>query len=360
LLVIHFTPFSILRSHNTKMKTSALIAFLSIALATASPLPQRRSTQKHAPADSHVARNYNMPDQNNDVNLLQYPFLLEQFETSFYAQGNKKFGANEFKVAGMTAQQADAAVETLQSIAINEQAHRDALRQTIVSLGGTPFESCSFDLSPLLADAATYANSARQVEGRGTSAYSGALQLFHTAAFINTGAAILAIEARQQTGMNVILGNKAVPESFDTPLLPNEILSIVHPLIQNCDISEIGLTSNANLNVVESTTGKALFFGGSKLTFSSTEADVTSDGLFCQLISNGAAKATVYPIQQCQLPIDAVGLVAVWITKDDVALINDPTSRSTVTNVMAGAQLIVVNSDSTIADVFTPDQHIVG
>jgi len=47
----------------------------------------------------------------------------------------------------------------------------------------------------------------------------------------------MTIESRYQTLLNLFQGFLLILQSFDIPLLPNEILSLAGSLVQGCDLS---------------------------------------------------------------------------------------------------------------------------
>ena len=77
---------------------------------------------------------------------------------------------------------------------------------------------------------------ARVVENVGVGAYLGAAHLVGDLNVLTAAASIMTVEARHQTILNVLSGATAIPQSFDIPLLPQEVLAIAGAFIKGCDL----------------------------------------------------------------------------------------------------------------------------
>jgi len=253
---------------------------------------------------------------------------------------------------------------TVKELASNEGSHLDLLNLTITSSGGTPFNECTIDVSPLMPNAGAFAKNARLVETGGSSAYAGALGFLlelgeQGSQLAAVGTAIGEIESAQSAVMTVLLGNKGIPNHRELPLTSREVLSIVGGLVSNCNLSDINLHANPTLNAVDAETGSADLSPGSALKFSSPNADLNQTGLFCQIMSGDDGVATVLPIDSCKLPEGVLGTFGVWITSDDTPLQNDVTTRGdSLTTIVAGATLVGVNEASAFSKVFTLGNQI--
>ena len=86
------------------------------------------------------------------------------------------------------------------------------------------------------------AATARVVEMVGVAAYLGAASLITDPQLLTIAATIVTIEARHQTMLNVLNGaGNAIPQSFDIPLSPPQVLAIAGAFIQpGCDIGVTG------------------------------------------------------------------------------------------------------------------------
>jgi hypothetical protein len=87
-----------------------------------------------------------------------------------------------------------------------------------------------------LTDVKTMATVARLVENVGVGAYLGAANLIVDPSILTAAATILTVEARHQTILNVLNGGTAIPQAFDIPLVPQEVLALAGAFISGCDV----------------------------------------------------------------------------------------------------------------------------
>ena len=113
----------------------------------------------------------------------------------------------------------------------------------ITGFDENPISGCKFDVSSMITDLPTTLMNARAVEDVGVGAYLGAAHLIEDPRIVTDAASILTIEARHQTMLNVLNNGTAVPQSFDIPLLPQEVLSIAGGFISGCDLGIHGTFS---------------------------------------------------------------------------------------------------------------------
>jgi len=81
---------------------------------------------------------------------------------------------------------------------------------------------------------------AQVVENVGVGAYLGAAHLVADPRVLTAAASIVTVESRHQTLLNLFQGFSPIPQPFDLPLLPNEVLSIAGPFIKGCDLGITG------------------------------------------------------------------------------------------------------------------------
>lgn len=117
----------------------------------------------------------------------------------------------------------------------------------IANLGAKPVTSCKFDFSSVLTDVTTMAGAARLVENTGVAAYAGAAHLISDPRLLTAAASILTVEARHQTVLNILSSGTAIPQAFDIPLVPQEVLAIAGGFISGCDV---GVTGGFYLSIV--------------------------------------------------------------------------------------------------------------
>ena len=166
------------------------------------------------------------------------------------------------------------------------------------------------------------ASVARVVEAVGVGAYLGGSVLIEDKNILVAAASILTIEARHQSFLNVLNGANAIPQAFDIPLTPPQVLALAGGFIQGCDL---GITPNAALAITNQEAPKP----GSTLTFSSPALDSAGDQqLSCQMITGVNTTAFSFPIGECIVPQGINGPVAIFITNDTQPLVagkDDPT-----------------------------------
>lgn len=68
------------------------------------------------------------------------------------------------------------------------------------------------------------------------AAYLGANLLVEDKNFLLATSSILSNSARHQSVLNVVNGETNTPQPFDFALRPEQVLSVIHPLISGCDI----------------------------------------------------------------------------------------------------------------------------
>lgn len=120
------------------------------------------------------------------------------------------------------------------NIQFDESTHTSILDSTIKSLGDESITGCQFNFGGALDSVTAMAPVARLVENVGVGAYLGAAHLVSDPVLLTAAASILTVEARHQTVLNVLNGGTAIPQAFDIPLLPQEVLAIAGGFISGC------------------------------------------------------------------------------------------------------------------------------
>jgi len=269
-----------------------------------------------------------------DLLVLKFAHVLEQFETQFYTQALQKFQTSDFTSAGFTDPQVP--IQQFQAIQSDESTHTSILGQTIQDQGDTPITTCSFNFDASLADVPTMAATARLVENLGVAAYLGAAHLISDPVLLTAAGSILTVEARHQTVLNMLNQGSAIPQAFDIPFNPSEVLAVASPFISGCDV---GVPANPTLSV----TNSGAVGPGTPLTFSSTAINGSTDGLFCQMLVGGAPFAIVLPFNQCVVPDGIEGPVAIFVTSDGQPLNNNIRDQAT-TQLIAGPTMAFIDT----------------
>ncbi|GAA5915058.1 hypothetical protein JCM8208_002136 [Rhodotorula glutinis] len=287
-----------------------------------------------------------------DVTVLQLAFVLENLEATVYQQALERFSFQVLVDASLSQIQAAIVIEQVTQILVDESRHVAILADTIVALGAEPFSSCGFNFDKALSDPVTFLQTARVLEAVGVSAYLGPPP--HRPVAPPRGVEHR-VEARHQSLLNVLNGGSFGPQqSFDLPLTPQGVLALAGGFLVGCDASELGLTANAALAVVDEATAVARFVPGSKLALSVVDLEVDLSGLTCQLLLGGQPVALTFPAAECYLPAGVDGPVAVYLTNASTPLATNVVIQAQQT-IVAGPGFIFVDAEITVlASVLSP------
>jgi len=272
----------------------------------------------------------------SDILVFTFADVLEQLESQFYTQAIAKFQESDFTAAGFTS--ASIPIEQFTVIQGDEIAHSVALQAGLKAFGATPVTSCVFNFDSVLTDVTTMAATARLVENLGVAAYLGGATLLTDPVLLDAAGSILTIEARHQTILNLMSGaGTAIPQAFDIPFSPSEVLAVASPFISGCDL---GIPANPTLSV----TNTEVVLPGTLLSFESVALNgtVSEDSLFCNMITGGAPFSISLPLSECVVPEGINGPVAIWITSDATPLINNVRDRA-VDKLIAGPTMAFID-----------------
>ncbi|KAH8105484.1 ferritin-like domain-containing protein [Cristinia sonorae] len=277
-----------------------------------------------------------------DLLVLTFAHVLEQFETQFYTQALAKFQEPDFTTAGFS--NAQVPIQQFTAIQGDEATHTEILASTITSQGGTPVTTCTFNFDAALSDVATMAATARLVENLGVAAYLGAAHLVKDPVLLTAAGSILTVEARHQTVLNILTGGSAIPQAFDIPFSPSEVLAVASPFISGCDL---GIPANPTLSV----TNTGSVGPGTSLSFASPAINGSTDGFFCQMLVGGAPFAIALPFDQCVVPDGINGPVALFVTSDSQPLANNVRDQATDKIVAGPTMAFIDTAPEVIADL---------
>jgi hypothetical protein len=295
--------------------------FVTIIVALAAPLLVSAAPTRHKRASD------------NDKTVLKFAEILEQLETEFYKQALAKFTTpKDFTDAGISVP--EVAIQNFQAIFSHESAHTQFLDAALDAVGDAPITGCTFNFDKALTDVATMAAVARVVEAVGVGAYLGGAGLVDDKSVLTAAASILTIEARHQAFLNVLNGATGIPQAFDIPLTPKQVLSLAAGFISGCDVQgALKIQANPPLAITNNGTVQP----GTLLTFDSPAlASAQGQDLSCQMLVGGNATALSLPLAQCIVPTGINGPVVILLTtglapldakvilKDDPSIIAGP------------------------------------
>ncbi|KIM75680.1 hypothetical protein PILCRDRAFT_666135 [Piloderma croceum F 1598] len=278
-----------------------------------------------------------------DLQVLKFADLLEQLESRFYTEALAKFQTSDFQEAGFTS--GDLPIQQITLIMNDEATHATALGDTIVANGGQVISGCKFNFSSALTDVNTFIATARVVEQVGVGAYLGGTAIISDRAVLQVAGTIATVESRHQTILNALNGANTIPNAFDIPLSPSQVLAIAGGFISGCDVGiPEPVTANAPLTVTNVT---GPIQPGTTLSFQSPaiNSSIHDNTLFCQIIVGGQNVSTPMPLDQCTVPQNTNGPVVVLITSDSEPLAVSTVDQVTGTTV-AGPTVFFVDSVS--------------
>jgi rubrerythrin len=166
-----------------------------------------------------------------DVEIVNYALTLEYIEADFYRQVIASGAIRDRKIA-----------ELAKSIGEHEQAHVEALRGTVRSLGGRPAAKPRTNFDSVLEGGATrILRTAATVENVGAAAYLGQAGRIKSKEILAAALSIHSVEARHAAALNELVGRGyrgmdqlegSLPSgAFAAPLSMAQVLKRVKPFL---------------------------------------------------------------------------------------------------------------------------------
>jgi len=235
-------------------------------------------------------------DFTDDLDILNYALTLEHLEAAFYRDGLEGFDEDAFaelfgddqdedddeateeatEEAGERGQPKSVRA-TLEDIRDNEQAHVEALTDTITQLGGTPVEEAEYDFGEAFDELEAFLETAQALENTGVSAYLGAAPFITDPNVLAAAASIATVEARHAAYLNLQNGDEPFPDAFDEALTRDEVLAIAGEFIVSGGAGAAA-TTGAGAGAAATTEGGTSSDATEEPTADETaEADVTAE-----------------------------------------------------------------------------------
>lgn len=162
----------------------------------------------------------NANDPESDIVVLNFALALEYLESTYYARGLRE-------VSGLSAD----VKELVTQLRDDEEAHVDALIETVEKLGGKRAQRPTFDFSSAYADEETFLRTANVLEDTGVSAYNGAAPILSLTAVKAAAGSIVQVEARHAALVRLLREDDPSPRAFDKASDQADVLEAIKPFI---------------------------------------------------------------------------------------------------------------------------------
>lgn len=157
------------------------------------------------------------------VDVLNFALTLEYLEAAYYEQALEQ-------VQGLQGE----AAEVAELLGEHENAHVEALTQTIQDLGGTPVEAPQVDFGDAFSSEQSFLELAQTFEDTGVGAYNGAAPaLLGEDELLAAAGSIVQVEARHAARIRQLRNEDIAPSAFDEALDRDTVLEAVQPFIQS-------------------------------------------------------------------------------------------------------------------------------
>ena len=157
-----------------------------------------------------------------DVDILNFALTLEYLEAAFYTTAVKG-------VPGLSADEKRLAKQ----LRDDEDAHVDALTETIKKLGGKPAAKPKFNFGGAFGSRAVFLKTSNTLEDTGVSAYNGAAPSIKSGEVLGAAGSIVQIEARHAALIRLARSKSPAPQAFDEPADMDAVLKAVKPFIKS-------------------------------------------------------------------------------------------------------------------------------
>jgi rubrerythrin len=170
----------------------------------------------------------------SDVDILNYALALEHLEAAYYNDFLDQYSEGEVEGSAVAEYFARPTLQystyqQIEDVRDHEEAHVDALSQTISDLGGTPVEPANYEFPYSSID--EFVAVADRVEAVGVSAYAGVAPMIDDDEVLAAALSIHSVEANHQTYFQLLNLQRPAPNAFNPARTMDEVLGIVNQFI---------------------------------------------------------------------------------------------------------------------------------
>ncbi|MGQ5517209.1 ferritin-like domain-containing protein [Halococcus saccharolyticus] len=170
----------------------------------------------------------------SDVDILNYALTLEHLEANYYDQFLAEHSEEEVERSAVAQYFARPTLQystyqQIQDVRDHEQAHVEALSQTIEDLGGTPVEPAEYEFP--YSSMEEFVALSDRIEAVGVSAYAGAAPMIDNEEVLKAALSIHSVEAEHQTYFQLLNLQRPAPEAFNEARSMEQVLPIAKQFI---------------------------------------------------------------------------------------------------------------------------------
>ncbi|EMA55074.1 MULTISPECIES: ferritin-like domain-containing protein [Halococcus] len=174
----------------------------------------------------------------SDIDVLNYALSLEHLEAAFYNDFLDSHSESEVENTDVAKYFARPTLrysvyQQIQDVRDHEEAHVEALTQTIGDLGGTPVEPAEYEFSYDTME--EFVAIADRLEAVGVSAYAGAAPLLSNPDLIPPALSIHSVEAEHQTYFQLLHLQRPAPDAFNPARSMDQVLPIANQFVAGAD-----------------------------------------------------------------------------------------------------------------------------
>ena len=173
-------------------------------------------------------------DDVSDVDVLNYALTLEHLEAAYYNDFLDNYSESEVERSEVARYFARPTLQystyqQIQDVRDHEEAHVEALTETIEDLGGTPVEAAEYEFP--YSSIQEFVAVADRLEAVGVSAYAGAAPLIDSDEVLAAALSIHSVEANHQTYFQLLNLQRPAPNAFNPARSMDQVLPIAKQFI---------------------------------------------------------------------------------------------------------------------------------